>query len=101
MHPNAYETLSEAVNELNKRGYNHNFSLDTEAISCDMIQKTYRPEEFTVIEYHRFEGNSDPADEAVVYAIEATDGTKGQLVAGYGAIGSHLKDELVQKLRMP
>jgi hypothetical protein len=47
-------------------------------------RKTFRPEDVVIREHRRFEGASDPDDMAIVYAIEAEDGTRGTLVDGYG-----------------
>lgn len=55
-------------------------------------------EEFKITEVHRFEGNTDPADEAIVYAIESKDGIKGALVNGYGASSNPAIDKLIKNL---
>ena len=34
--------------------------------------------------FYRFEGESDPDDNAILYIIETNDGTKGTLVDAYG-----------------
>lgn len=100
MHPNAYDTLSQAVNDLVARGFTLTFQLREGGVFCDTQQQEFSPEAFRVVEFHRFEGSTDPADEAVVYAIEANTGTRGLLVTAYGAMSSTLSDELVQKLRL-
>ena len=47
-------------------------------------QKTFTPDQVKIAHYFRFEGESDPSDSAILYAIEAWDGEKGTLVDGYG-----------------
>ncbi|WP_315817399.1 hypothetical protein [Paraflavitalea speifideaquila] len=44
------------------------------------------------------EGNSDPADEAVVYAIESRQGEKGVLVDGFGPSSDTASEAMVEKL---
>jgi hypothetical protein len=34
--------------------------------------------------FYRFEGESNPSDSSIVYALESSDGEKGTLVDGYG-----------------
>ena len=51
------------------------------------------------MEVYRFEGMSDPDDNAVVYALEAADGTKGVIVDAYGTYAQNLDFELAEKLR--
>lgn len=47
---------------------------------------------------YRFEGDTDPADEAVVYAIESKAGLKGILVNAYGLYANTMSNEIIQKL---
>jgi hypothetical protein len=93
-----YQTIAEAVNELIKRGYAVDFNLDKnlEAFS----QGTYDAADFEIVEVHRYEGESDPGDEAVVYAIESGSGIKGILVAGYGMSSGRRVQELIASLRI-
>ena len=74
----AYDTVSQAVNELKQRGYTLDFNLKGSRLECQ--GQNFNPKEFEITEFHRFEGNSDPGDEAVVYAIESKSGMKGVLV---------------------
>ncbi len=94
----SYETVSGAVNGLKTRGYNMDFNLDENCIVCH--EDKFNPEDFEITEVHRFEGNSDPADEAVVYAIESNQGHKGVLVNGYGPTSETMSAEMVKKLHI-
>ena len=86
-----------AINELRKRGYTLDFNLDETLEAFD--NGTYTIEDFKIVEVHRYEGNSDPADEAVVYAIESTTGQKGVLVSGYGMSSSRRMQSLINGLQ--
>ena len=94
-----YDTVSEAVNGLKKRGYSVDFNLQEDCIHCHTTGKL-TPDEFIITEVHRYEGESDPADEAVVYAIESRHGDKGVLVNGFGISADALSDEMVRKLEI-
>ncbi len=93
-----YETVSGAVNGLKTRGYNMDFNLDENCIICH--EEKFNPEDFEITEVYRFEGNSDPADEAVVYAIESNRGHKGVLVNGYGPTSESMSAEMARKLHI-
>ncbi len=93
-----YDTLSEAINELRKRGYTLDFNLAENCILCH--QESFDPDDFEIVAFYRFEGDSDPADEAVVYAIESKKGDKGILVSGYGISAEGMSADLAQKLQM-
>jgi hypothetical protein len=58
------------------------------------------PGEFEIVEVHRFEGDTDPADEAVVYAIQSKHGEKGVLVNAFGVYSDRVSDELIEKLKV-
>lgn len=92
----AYDTVSQAVNELKQRGYTLDFNLKESCLECE--GQNFNPKEFEITEFHRFEGNSDPADEAVVYAIESRNGMKGVLVNAFGVYSEPLSDEMIKKL---
>lgn len=95
----AYDTVTEALNELKKRGFLIDFNLAFDKIKCNETGLCLSPAEFEVTESYRFEGNTNPADEEVVYAIESKDGSiKGTLVTGYGAYSESSSDVMLEKL---
>jgi hypothetical protein len=96
---NTYDTVSEAINGLKQRGYTIDFNMETDALVCKTTPLSLSPGEFEITEVHRFEGNTDPADEAVVYAIESKHGHKGVLVNAYGPDADAASNELVKKLK--
>ena len=73
-----YATVSKALDQLNEKGFTFDFNLNS-----DMIKKN--PEKFEIVHVYRYEGNSDPGDEAVVYGIKSISGKKGVYVAGFSA----------------
>lgn len=93
-----YDTVTEAVKGLRQRGYTIDFNLDPNRIFCDKTPVSLTPSEFEITEVYRFEGNSDPADEAIVYAIESRHGQKGVLVNGFGVSADEIGEEMVEKL---
>lgn len=93
-----YDTVSAAVNGLKQRGFILDFNLKENCIVCN--EKKFDPEDFEIVEVYRFEGDSDPADEAVVYAIESKNGLKGVLVSGFGPSADSMSSEMARKLNM-
>lgn len=92
----AYDTVSQAINGLKQRGYTLDFNLKKNNIECR--GQTFNQEGFEITEFHRFEGSSDPGDEAIVYAIESRNGVKGVLVNAFGVYSESLGDEMMKKL---
>ncbi|MFC3563186.1 hypothetical protein [Pedobacter jamesrossensis] len=57
-------------------------------------------EQFLIDSYYRYEGESDPEDEAIVYAISSVDGTiKGLFVSDYGPSSESKDDELIKNIK--
>ena len=92
----SYDTVTEALNDLKKRNFNLDFNLKENSIVCN--EHKFDIDDFEIVEYYRFEGDTDPADEAIVYAIESKTGLKGVLVSGYGISAEGMSAELVKKL---
>ena len=95
-----YDTLSEAVNGLKARGYTEDFNLKETCLECAPRNLQLHPEHFTVDEFHRFEGASNPDDNSIVYAISSNDGLKGVLVDAYGMYSENINDAMARKLRV-
>ncbi|MBL0745127.1 hypothetical protein [Chryseolinea lacunae] len=78
-------TLMERTNQATKEGYTENFKVISGRLTNTDEEQFYTPEEVHIVNFHRFEGYSDPNDNSILYLIETTDGSKGQLIDAYGA----------------
>ncbi len=94
----SYDTLSEAVNDLRNRGFTVDFNLQENCLVCN--NDKFNIEDFEVAEVYRFEGNTDPADEAIVFGIESKTGVRGLLVSGYGISAEGMSAEMARKLSL-
>lgn len=93
-----YDTVVEAIRGLKQRGYSIDFNVESDRLVCHKTPISLSPADFEITEVYRFEGDSDPADEAAVYAIESADGQKGLLVTGFGISAEGVGEEMVEKL---
>jgi len=78
-----YATVTDAIEQLHKQGFNLDFTLN--ATDFEANGQLYPADDFEIVDLYRYEGPSDPADEATVYALTSKAGVKGILVTGYGA----------------
>lgn len=93
-------TVSEVINNLRKQGYTIDFNLRENCLVCNDNHLQIYPEEFVVDKHYRFEGMSDPADEAVIYAISSKKyDLKGILVNGYGIYSEKITNEMISALK--
>jgi hypothetical protein len=95
-----FQTLTEAIADLKKRGYTNDFNLHPEWIECAPINKKFKPSEFHVDEVHRFEGLNDPDDSSILFAIRSSEGTMGLLMDAYGAYADALSEEMIRRLKI-
>ncbi|MHB8258467.1 MAG: phosphoribosylpyrophosphate synthetase [Acidiferrobacterales bacterium] len=100
MSVNQYETLSEAITALKRRGYGVYFEAFDGLISTPDHRKSFSADEVAVREHHRFEGTSDPDEMAVVYAIETADGTRGILIDAFGVYADPKLGRLITTAQM-
>ncbi|MFI5221551.1 MAG: hypothetical protein ACHQK8_04435, partial [Bacteroidia bacterium] len=70
-----YETVSEAIKKLRDKGFTTDFNLEENCIVCNL--EKFKTDEFEITEIYRYEGDTDPADEATVYGIRSKNGLKG------------------------
>lgn len=86
---NNYDTMVEAIEDLKKRGYTHNFNVNSSGKLTDgENSQTYLPSSVELHELHRFEGATNPSDMSILYAVETDDGEKGTVVDAFGVDGS-------------
>lgn len=95
---NQYNTLSEAVELLKKRGYSHNFRVNQEGELIETGEESFEPSQVKLIEFHRFEGTSDPGDMSIVYVLETHSGVKGTVVDSFGVDGSESTSDFMNKV---
>lgn len=80
-----FESMIDAIKALKSKNFNHNFRLTDEgAMECLETGKSYTAEEMRIVKYFRFEGQSNPSDMSIVFAVVCDDGTKGIITSSYG-----------------
>ncbi|MBF0695758.1 MAG: hypothetical protein IR153_11965 [Flavobacterium sp.] len=83
-----YATISKALEELTKKGFTVDYNLKENEI-------VENAENFEIVEVYRYEGQTDPGDEATVYGILSKSGEKGVFVAGHS---TYAESEAARKL---
>ncbi|TPV35383.1 phosphoribosylpyrophosphate synthetase [Paucihalobacter ruber] len=89
---NYRETLSQVMNQLKEKGYNGNIPTD------DLT--SLNPSDWNIDDIYRFEGNSNPADNNILYAISKKDGTqKMMLINAYGVDAKSDINNFIEKIK--
>lgn len=87
MEKNNMQTMVSVLDSLTTLGFTTQFKATEKGIISLKTQKTFSSGKVKVVHFYRFEGESDPSDSSIVFAIETDDGEKGTLVDGYGTSG--------------
>lgn len=97
----SYDTVVAALNGLKARGYTINFNIAFDKLMCADNKTCLNPAEFEIVEFYRFEGNSNPADEDVVYAVKSMNGEiKGVITSAFGLYADAVSADMIRKLSM-
>lgn len=92
-------TLSGTMAKLREEGYTEDFNLGFDCVHCRSEQLKVLPSEFQIDKFYRFEGESNPSDSAILYAVSSEKhNVKGVLVNGYGIYSDDLSNEMIAKL---
>jgi len=78
------DSLVTVLAEVEKRGFKSQFEVKDEGLVSIKTRQKYRPEQVKIVHFYRFEGESNPDDSSILYAIETDSNEKGTLVDGYG-----------------
>ena len=80
------ETLSEAIDRLRSDGYAHDFFAVADGkLRCRQCGHEIDASALTITDVVRFEGESDPEDESVLYGLSFDDTHAGLYSPPYGA----------------
>jgi hypothetical protein len=96
---NQYTTLVLALEDLSKKGYKGNFSVTEDCLLDDGKGNLHSSQDAKLMEFHRFEGETNPADSSILYVLKLKNGLKGTVVDSYGAQGSEITSEFMNSVK--
>ena len=93
-----YSTVTSAIDTLRKAGFNKDFCLVDNYIDWNNIKMGIN--DLKIVTVYRYEGNSDPADEASVYGLESKTGLKGILITNDDANSEDSSGHILKNLHL-
>jgi hypothetical protein len=94
-----FESALDAIQDMNKRGYTANLSLEGDTIDDKARGIKMTADDFEINEYYRFEGASNPSDMSIIYAVESKKyNLKGVLVNAFGTYANNSVSAIEAKL---
>ena len=89
--------LQKCINTLEEQGYKDQFKVEKDRLqSLTDPKKKYKAKDVKAVNFYRFEGDSNPDDMSILYAIETVDGQKGTLIDAYGNYSDDATGEFMQ-----
>jgi hypothetical protein len=80
------DTLSDAIRRLQGEGYTGNWFANADHhLECNESGEVLAPEDLVIDHILRFEGQSDPGDMTILFALRTPAGSKGLYSAAFGA----------------
>lgn len=98
--PKPMLTMSQIMSKLADKGITNEFRMNE---NLQMIlegnEHAYQPEDLKILKTFRFEGDSSPEDNAVLYVAADQKGNKGIIIDSYGAESNYSGEEFDNFLR--
>jgi hypothetical protein len=97
--PTFEESMTKLLAAWRASGYTEDFSIAGRLLRCGRCEGVHDPREAEIIGISRFEGASNPDDEAIVFALACRRcGARGVLVNAYGPTASGEEAEVMAAL---
>ena len=98
--PKPMLTLSQVMNKLAQKGVVKEYRMNDEGeMRLTGSDKNYEPSELTILRSYRFEGDSNPDDNAVLYVAVDDEDNRGMIIDSYGADSNYPGDKWDKFLR--
>ncbi|AKD02784.1 hypothetical protein POKO110462_00655 [Pontibacter korlensis] len=92
-------SLVGALNKLHKDGYKVDFKVTEEGRLSTMDDKqTFGPDQVRIVDFYRFEGESNPDDMAILYVLETSSGLKGTISDSYGPYANETIENFMKQV---
>jgi hypothetical protein len=92
------KTMVACTNKLNRLGFTTQFQARDNGLISLETENIYFPDEVEVVDFYRFEGESDPEDSAILYAIRTQTGEMGTLADAYGMYNDSKVTEFIEQV---
>ncbi|MDQ3019361.1 MAG: phosphoribosylpyrophosphate synthetase [Bacteroidota bacterium] len=91
-------TLTETIEKFKAKQFIHDFCVKETLLMCEGTKESFRPEDVVIERTGRYEGDSNPDDMSVIYAITTNTGTQGVLIDAYGTYANPQIAEFIKNI---
>lgn len=88
------------LNRLRKDGFKTDFRVTEDGYLCALDTKDkFKPDQLQIVNFYRFEGESNPDDMAILYVVESNTGIKGTISDAYGAYSDETIESFMKQVQ--
>lgn len=92
-------SLVSVLAQVKKEGHKLDFRVTDDGVLCTMDGKQqFTPDQVRIVNFYRFEGESNPDDMAILYVLETTTGAKGTISDSYGLYADETVDAFMKQV---
>lgn len=96
--PEGMNTLMECTNSMVRKGYVENFCVKNKKLYAPTGEQSFVASDVDIVNFFRFEGESNPADMSILYVIETSNGLKGTLTDAYGTYADASVNDFIKEV---
>lgn len=85
------DSVATVMKYLEEKGYDNEFTI-ADSGHLLLKGKLYAPEDTKLVRTFRFEGESDPSEQSIIYLVKTSDGNIGYSIDAYGMYSPHMDD---------
>ncbi len=89
--------MADVMKKLQADGYKENFTIKEKKLHASSGQ-SFEARDVKIKNFYRFEGESDPADSSILYALETHNGVRGLLSDAFGPYADSEVTEFLNEL---
>lgn len=91
-------TLTETIEKFRSKQYINDFYIEDTLLKCKDTNEKFTSDEVTIDRTGRYEGDTNPDDMSVIYAITANSGTKGIIIDAFGTYSNPKISEFIRNV---
>lgn len=92
--------MTSVLADLRKKGYQLDFRVNEEGDLTTMDGKQrFTPDQVSIVNFYRFEGETNPDDMAILYVLETDSGARGTISDAFGPYSDDAIENFLKKVR--
>lgn len=87
------------LNKLRSEGFKQDFRVEDGHLYTLDSKQSFTPDQVQVVNFYRFEGETNPDDMAILYVLETSSGARGTITDAYGPYADEAIEDFMKQVR--